>query len=345
MHDAPIDDLTRSLGRSLGLVLAVVLTGIVGYLIIGWPDHGLLDAVYMTVITLTTVGYGEVIDLNARPVGRIFTILLLCGGVGAFLNFVSALTAFWVDGQANRLLWRNRMKRDLSRLDDHIVVCGGGHTGMWICRELIDTRRPFAVIEGDPDRALALPTLLGAEVPTVIGDATDDAALRAAGVDRASSVVCCVSNDRDNLIVALSARLVSPKARIIVRCVDERMVPKILQAGADKVVSPNQIGGLRMISEAVRPGAVDYLDRMLRDRDSSLRVESTVVEAGSRLAGRTVADLLSEAPRLHLLAVRRGEDAWEDGPAPESRLETGDQLVYTGGPDVRHAVERLAWSD
>lgn len=345
MHDAPIDDLTRSLGRSLALVLGVVVMGIAGYLVIGWPEHSVLDAVYMTAITLTTVGYGEVIDLNASPGGRIFTIILLCLGVGAFLNFVSALTAFWVDGQANRLLWRKRMKRQLSSLSDHIVVCGTGHTGTWICRELIDTRRPFSIIESDPERAAQLPEILGREVPTVIGDATDDEVLRAAGVDRAASVVCCVSNDRDNLIVALSARLVSPTARIICRCVDERMVPKIIQAGADRVVSPNRIGGLRMISEAVRPGAVDYLDRMLRDRDAGLRVESTVIEDGSALDGTTVEGLRSQQPQMHLLAIRRGEDEWEDGPDGSSALSAGDQLVYTGGPEVRCAVERLAWRD
>lgn len=338
----PIDDLTRSLGRSFALVIAVMFSGVLGYYLIGLPDHSLLDAIYMTVITLTTVGYGEVIDLNQRPVGRIFTVVLLLCGVGAFLNFVSALTAFWVEGQANQLLWRRRMRRTIDQLEGHIVVCGAGHTGGWVCRELLDTRRPLAVIESDEQAARELASFLGEEVPIVIGDATDNDVLRAAGVGRASSIVCCVSSDKDNLIVALSARLLTTEARIICRCIDEDMAPKLLQAGADRTVSPNRIGGLRMISEAVRPGAVDYLDRMLRDRDAGLRVESSEIIEGSVLAGATVGDLKERLPGLHLLAVRRGPDAWEDGPADASALEVGNQLVYTGGPDVRRRVEALA---
>ena len=234
------------------------------------------------------------------------------------------------------------MKRQLSNLEDHIVVCGAGHTGIWICRELIDTRRSFSVVERDVALARSLPERLGTEVPTVIGDATDDDVLREAGVERASQVVCCVSNDKDNLIVVLSARLLRPKARIVCRCIEEDMATKIKRAGADRVVSPNRIGGLRMISEAVRPAAVDYLERMLRDRDSGLRVESTSIEAGSSLAGGTVGQLREQEGVFQLLAIRRGQDDWEDAPHDDAALGVGDQLVYTGGPDVRRAIEALA---
>jgi len=339
--EPPIDDLTRTLGRSFALVVAVVCVGVVGYLIIGWPEYGVLDAVYMTIITLTTVGYGEIIDLSASPGGRVFTVLLLVSGVGSFLNFVSALTAFWVDGQAHHLLWRNRMSRQLVQLSDHIVVCGAGDTGIWVCRELLDTKRPFAVIEANAERAHRLRRELGVEVPTVIGDATDDDVLIRAGVERAESVVCCVSNDKDNLIVALSARILTGDARIICRCVDESMAPKIRRAGADQVVSPNRIGGLRMVSEAIRPAAVVYLDRMLRDRDAGMRVESARIEAGSTLDGQTVGALRRHGTGLQLLALRRADDRWEDAPPDDASLQVNDQLVYTGGPVVRKAVERL----
>ncbi|MCA9572208.1 MAG: potassium channel protein, partial [Myxococcales bacterium] len=321
---------------------AVLLIGTAGFYVLPEETPEPLSALYMAVITLTTVGYGEVIDLNARPAGRVFTIVLLVFGVGSFLNFVSALTAFWVDGQATRMFWRRRMTRELAALEGHIIVCGAGHTGAWICRELLDTRRPFAVIERDPAHARDLTDALGAEVPLVLGDATDDDVLVAAGVARASSLVTCLSVDQENLVVALSARILTPHLRIISRCIDERMEPKIRKAGADRVISPNRIGGLRMVSEAVRPGAVDYLDRMLRDRDAGLRVESTVIGEGSGLAGRDVAHLKAAEPRIQLLAVRRGPDAWEDGPDGASVLRAGDQLVYTGGPEVRRAVEALA---
>jgi len=337
----PADDLIRPLGRSLALVLAVVVVGVLGYLWIGWPEHDLLDAVYMTIITLTTVGYGEVIDLSDKPGGRMFTVVLLVSGVGAFLNFVSALTAFWVDGQASQLLWRGRMGRRLKGLHDHIVVCGAGNTGTWVCRELLDTRRDFAVVEHDPGRMRALLTELGQEVPVVVGDASDNDALLEAGVDRAAAVVCCVSNDKDNLIVALSVRILAPEVRIICRCVEEAMAEKLRRAGADSVVSPNRIGGLRLISEAVRPAAVDYLDRMLRDRDAGMRVESAAIESGSALDGQTVAHLRTHDTGLQLLAVHRRDDRWEDAPDDAAVLHVGDQVVYTGGPEVRRRVERL----
>ncbi len=175
----------------------------------------------------------------------------------------------------------------------------------------------------------------------MVGDATDDDVLRRAHVEGASKVVCCVSDDKDNLIVALSARILSPNTRIICRCVDESMAPKILRAGADQVVSPNRAGGLRMASEAARPAAVDYLDRMLRDRDAGMRVESARIEEGSTLAEATVGSLRAQGTELQLLPLHRADDSWEDAPTDDAVLRVDDQLVFTGGPAVREAVERL----
>jgi voltage-gated potassium channel len=337
------DVIYRQLWRSLMLVIAIVLVGVVGYTIIGWGEYSLLDAIYMTVITLTTVGYSEVIDLSGHPLGRVFTVVLLVSGVGAFLSFVSSLTAFWVDGHSRQLFWRRRMERTVARTTDHIIVCGGGHTGAHVVRELVETERAFVLIETDPHRAMALQEELGREVPTVVGDATDDDALLEAGIERATTLVSCVSNDKDNLIVTVSARILNPTLRIVCRCVDERVTAKIRKAGADAVVSPNRIGGLRMISEAVRPVAVAYLDRMLRDQGrTGLRVESTEIGATSALATGTIADLLA-VRNLHLLAVQNASDGgWNDSPEPGTALHPGDQLVYTGGPEARREIERLA---
>lgn len=343
MSARPDRDLYSPLRRSAALLVLVFAIGAVGYAIIGWPEHGPLDAVYMTVITLTTVGYGEVIDLSEDPGGRVFTVLLLFGGVGAFLNFVSSLTAFWVEGQHLNVMWRKRMKRAVSGMRNHVIVCGAGNTGAHIARELIDTAHAFVVIEQDEQRALGLADRVGRQVPIVLGDATDDATLEEAGIGHASELVACVSNDKDNLIVTFSARLLRPDLRIVCRCVDEDIAPKMRQAGADSVVIPSRIGAMRLISEAVRPTAVDYLDRMLRDRDAGLRVESTEVEAGARLEGRTVGDLRDrDIDGLQLLAVRGPGGAWHDDPGPAVALAAGDALIYTGGPSVRLAVERLA---
>ena len=340
-----LDILYRQMWRSFALVVGVFVVGVCGYYAIGYPEYDWLDAVYMTVITLTTVGYGEIIDLSARPGGRIFTVVLLVSGVGAFLSFVSSFTAFWVEGQAHNALWRRRMQRSVRGLSDHLIVAGAGHTGGHIVRELIETDRPFVLIEADEERALEVSRLVGQDIPTVIGDATEDDTLREAGIERASTLVACISSDKDNLIVTVSARILNPGLRIVCRCIDERTTDKILKAGADSVVSPNRIGGLRLVSEAVRPTAVAYLDRMLRDNaKQGLRVESTQVELGSALAQKTVAELyLQRIDGFHLLALQRADDGqWDDHPQDTAALRPGDQLVYTGGPHARQAIERLA---
>lgn len=339
----PTSALRRPLIRAGVLVFLVFFTGTVGYTIIGYPEHGVGDALYMTVITLTTVGYGEVIDLSNNPWGRVFTIVLLLGGVGSFLSFFSAVTAFFVEGSVQHLLWQKRMKRRIDGIEGHAVVCGGGNTGIHIARELMATERAFVLIEGDPARAAELAEALGEEVPLVIGDATDDRNLMAAGIERASSVVACISNDKDNLIVTLSSRLLNPDVRIVCRCIEEGMEKKIRKAGADAVVSVNRIGGLRLVSEAIRPTAVSYLDKMLRGTEETVRVESTEVTEDAGIAGRTVGELRASAhERMLLLALHLPDGQWRYAPSDDVVLEPGVRLVYVGGPEVRVAVERIA---
>jgi len=336
-------DIYRPLLRSGLFVVLAFAVGVVGYRVFGSGEYGWIDAAYMTVITLTTVGYSEVIDMSGRPGGRIFTILLLLWGVGAFLYFFSSLTAFLVEGHIQHLLWRRRMKRAIERLSGHIIVCGGGHTGQYIVQELAATKHPFVLIELSEERVEELGKRLGGEFPAVIGDATDDDTLRAAAIERASGLVACVSNDKDNLIATVSARMLRPDLRIVCRCIDEKVEQKILNAGADAVVLPNQIGGLRMISEILRPTAVSFLDRMLRDRESSLRVEATRIAAASPLEGETVGELRGRGIEdLLVLALSEGDEAWAFAPPDDRKLEAGMNVVYMAGPGAREELERLA---
>ncbi|MBW2280208.1 MAG: NAD-binding protein [Deltaproteobacteria bacterium] len=336
-------DIYLPLKRSGLLVALAFLVGITGYLVVGGREYGWIDALYMTVITLTTVGYFEVIDLSGSPGGRLFTVALLLGGVGALLYFFSAVTAFLVEGHLERLFWRRKMSNAIKRLSQHIIVCGGGHTGQHIARELLETQRPFVLVDTAQERVDALAEAIGREFPVVIGDARDDDTLRAAGIERASGLVACISNDKDNLIVTVSARLLSPELRIVCRCIDERVEEKILKAGADSVVSPNRIGGLRMISEMVRPTAVNYLDLMLRDRDANLRVESTLILPGSRLADTTVGELRThQIDDLLIVALREQDEQWIYVPDDSRPLRAGTSLVYMGSPAARTAVEKLA---
>lgn len=335
--------LVRSLVRSCLIVVGVFVIGVVGYLIIGGEEYHWVDAVYMTTITLTTVGYGEVIDLSASKGGRIFTTILLLGGVGAFLYFISNLTAFLVEGNIRPLLWRKRMKKSIAELSGHTIICGGGNTGQYMVQEMLATDRPFVLIEQGAQRVAELAAMVGTDFPAVLGDATEDETLKEAGIVRASGLVACVSNDKDNLIVTVSARILNPGLRIICRCIEQKVENKILKAGADAVVSPSRIGGLRMISEMVRPTAVSFLDLMLRDKQSRLRVESTEVRPGASLAGESVGALRARGiADLLVVAVSHADGQWLYNPPAETGIEPGMSVVYIANPEARLTLEQLA---
>lgn len=331
--------------RAALLLLLLTVVGAIGYKVVGGPDATWLDAVYMTAITLTTVGYGEAIDLSDSPGGRVFTVLLLGAGVGTFLYFFSNVTAFFVEGTLDHLFWRRRMARKTRRQSDHFIVCGGGHTGEHVVQELVETRRPVVLVERDPNRIAELQSKLG-DVAAVEGDATDDDTLHAAGVMRARGLITCLSSDKDNLLVTFSANSIRPSLRIVSRCVDEEFRTKLDRAGASAVVSPNHIGGLRLVSEMIRPTVVSFLDIMLRDKEARLRVEELEIEAGSSLVGRTVGELRAGGrPGVTLIALRDASGDWASNPAPELRLEAGAQLIVICDPEGRALLEREGGAD
>lgn len=332
----------RSLFRSFLLIAGVFMTGVVGYRLIGGEQYELLDAIYMTMITLTTVGYGEVIDLSGNPAGKVFTTGLLVVGVGSFVYFFSNFTAFVVEGSLDRLLWKRKMRNAINELDKHFIVCGAGDTGLHMLKELIETERPFVVIELDEDRGRELMTLFNTEFPMVVGDATDDDVLEQAGIRKAAGLAACIANDKDNLIITMSARLLHADMRIVSRCLDTKSRKKMLQAGADAIVSPNMIGGLRMVSELVRPAVVSFLDIMLRDRERRIRVDEFRIEADSALIGKTLDQCragAAELERLLVVALKRSEERWDFNPPGSAQLAAGESIVFIGEPQTRQALE------
>lgn len=335
-----VQDLYRPFITSSLLMVAIFAVGVAGYKFFA-PETSFLDAIYMTVITLTTVGYGEIVDLSTHPAGRVFTMILLFFGVGTFLYVFSSLTGFIVEGNLEHLFWRRKMQKSIDAMKDHFIVCGGGYTGRHIVKELAMTGRDFVLIEGDEGHVVDAEEFAGTKLHVVIGDATDDDELRRAGIERASGLFACVSNDKDNLIVTVSARLLNPQIRIVSRCMDEAVEEKIRRAGADVVISPNLIGGLRMASAMVRPTVVTFLDVMLRDRDR-LRVEESTVAAGSKLDGKSVADLRAIHPADALLIALRGTDGdWTYNPDDAVRLEPSVTLIYMGSPGAREELDKL----
>jgi voltage-gated potassium channel len=339
----PLWLLLRPMARATVLLLALFVIGTWGYLHFGGPGTTFVDALYMTTITLTTVGYGEIVDLSQSEEGRVFTILLLLVGVGSFLYFFSNVTAFVVEGNLDRLFWRRRMARNIDSLEDHFIVCGGGMTGQHIVKELLDTRRPFVLIEESETRVDELYARLNSEFPTVVGDATQDENLRSAGIDRARGLIACIKSDKDNLVVTFSSRHLNPKLRIVARCNDARDSEKLKRAGADAIVQPDQVGGLRLASELLRPTVVSFLDTMLRDKHLGLRVEEVHVGPTSSIQGKTVGDLKKRGiPGLLIVALRsEASGAWTYNPDETEPLTAGTSIVFMGLPETQKKLNEL----
>jgi voltage-gated potassium channel len=311
--------------RLLWLILGVNTVGVLGYHFIeGWS---FIDALFMTVITETTTGYGEVHPLSQA--GRAFTIALLLVSVGIIGYAVSTLVTLILEGDLNRIIQGQRMDSRITRLKQHIVLCGLGRTGRYIAEELIKTRTPFVVIDRNHAHLHELDSV--GEFLHVEGDATHDETLLAAGVDRARGVVVSLDDDRSNVFVVLSARSLNPKARIVSRVLDEENSEKLLKAGADEVISPNAIGGMRMASAMIRPAVVGFLDQMLRTTDQVVRVEEVRVDLHPDLVGKTLASAnLEERAGVLILAIKGRDHLYQFNPSRNTVLKRGDVVIVMG---------------
>ena len=318
----------------LAVLWPVVLmsTGTLGYrLIEGWS---LFDSLYMAVITLTTVGFGEVHPLSTA--GRAFTIVLVLGGVFTFFYAATEVIGGLATGKLQRYLERQRMDRSLAAISHHMIVCGYGRMGQLVCADFVAQKLPFVVIErrGELLQGFDLPGGLPLQ-----GDATDDALLRRAGIDRARALLSVVASDADNLFITLSARLLNEKLLIVARADSEAAMAKMERAGANRVVSPYIIGGTRVAQAALRPNVVDFLELATRAGHLELQLEETTLGEKSRLTGRSLLELgLPKEFGIIVVAVRRKEGTMLFNPSPDERLATGDTLISLGN---RRQLDRL----
>jgi voltage-gated potassium channel len=311
----------------------VIAIGVLGFVIIGGGEYGVIDAVYMTVITLTTVGFTEVIDLAGNPGGRVFTMLLLLGGMGIVAYVVPMVAAFVLEGQLHHIFSRRRMERTIAELSDHYIVCGDTSASWHVAEELLRTQRSAVVVAPDEATLGEAWQRLG-QCPGITGDASDDDTLHAAGIERAAGLVFCMDNDKDNVLGVLTGRRLAPNARIIASTEQPQTEAKLRAAGADAVVSPSRIGGLRMASELIRPAVVTFLDRMLR-QGGALRIEEVTVPDDANVDGQTLASLdVGAIPGAMLLAIRpTGKSEFTFKPAPDTELATGMTLVVMADAD------------
>ena len=321
-------------------LVALFLGGTVGFKYIE-EDWTYFDSFYMTVISLTTVGYGEVRPLSHA--GRVFTVFLLLGGVGTLAYGISTTTAFLVGGQFAQVMRKRAMESRIRQLSAHIVLCGLGETGRHVAEEFVRTHRTFVAVEKDPERiATRLKEFSG--LLYVEGDATSEGCLESANIHNVFGLVTCLPDDKDNIFVVLTAREFSPNIRIISRVIHPDAEAKLQKVGADATVSSNYIGGMRMASELLRPTVVSFLDTMLRDSSETYRVEEATITAGSPLMGKSLRE--ASIPRktgLLVLAVQKnGDRRYTYNPEADSRLEAGDIIVVMGKMDQIDQVREMA---
>jgi voltage-gated potassium channel len=329
-------NLHRRLFQILALLAGVTVVGTCGFVFIeGWSAF---DALYMTIITLGSVGYGEVHPLSTA--GRAFTMVLIVGGLGVVAYGLSAITAHWVEGDLAHLWETRRMERRIAELKEHIVVCGGGETGRHIIRELIATRTPFVCVELEQAVADAL-RRVGPDVPYVVGDATEADVLRTARIAEARGLIACMPADKDNLFALLTARELNPRLRIVSRVAGEESRARFVKAGADAVVSNKSIGALRIASEMLRPHVVSVLDAMLRET-SAIRVQEIAIGAGA--SGRALGALkFAERAGIVVFALREAATQRHVfNPPPERPLAAGDVLIACADAAQAETARRIA---
>jgi len=326
----------RGLVRGSLLLLLIHVVGTLGYRYLGRPTAGWIDSFYMTFITVATIGYGEVVDLSAHPMGRLFTVGIAVVGIGTMSYLFSTFVALLLESDLNTAFRRRHMQRQIDALSGHYIVCGVGRIGSNVADELVKTRRTFVIVE--QDRA-ALDRWLE-RCPDAFylhDDGADDETLRRAGVLTAAGVFAVTGDDSHNLMVALSVKLLNPKARVVARLHDIRNADKAHRAGADEIVSPDFTGGMRIASAMIRPHAVNFMDQMLRT-DDGLRVEEVVVPAG--FTARPLSQLLPRS-RDFLLMATHEDGTWTFNPAEDQVVHAGVALVLMASPNGRSQVERL----
>jgi voltage-gated potassium channel len=312
-----------------GVLGAVVLVGATAYYGVGEGRWSWFDCFYMTIITLSTVGFAETLEgMNDIPEARAVTIALIILGSGTLLYFISSLTALIVEGDLQGILRRRSMQRAIGTLSGHVIVCGIGTTGRHIATELQAVGIPFVVVDEKGDLLEELTEEFGEELLYVVGDATDDHVLELAGVDRARGVISALNDDKANLFVTITARALNPTARIVAKSIEPSTEAKLRRAGADAVVAPNYIGGVRLFSEMVSPKTVAFLDRIVQFGGGiSVGIEAIDIPESSPLAGKRLAETDLRAAGALVVAVHRADGDYIYNPGSEQRLQAGDSLI------------------
>lgn len=324
-------------------VAGVFLYGTLGLYILGDGKWSLIDTAFFTTITLTTVGYGDTLNVESSPIFMAFTMSLMWVGLLVTLYAVSSITAFLIEQYLGKFFKERKMLTKIAALQDHYIICGAGSTGVHVIEEFHGTNRPFVVVDADRERLEHLAHRFDGML-WIAQDALEEETLLLAGIERAAGVVCALHDDSQNmLLTVVCATEGNHKLRIISKCIDHDLIDKFKRAGATGVVSPNFIGGLRIASEMVRPHVVNFLDKMLRQAGAA-RVEECIVTENGELAGKSLRNSkIVERTGLRVVAISSdGGQSYDFNPSPEYVLQPDNVCIIIGESDRVTKIREMA---
>jgi voltage-gated potassium channel len=333
-------DLEGRLDRTPHLVIIVLLAsflvalGTAGYMVI--EDWSLLDSLYMTVITLSTIGYSEVNPVS-QP-GRVFTLILIVMGVGFFLYVIGNVVQFLVEGRIRVVLGRHKLDKQISQLNNHYIVCGYGRMGRAFCRYLTQKHLKFVVIEKNTDR---IPVMNTDHVLYVAGEATAEDNLLKAGVERASNLIAALGTDADNVFLVLLAKGLNPALYVVARASQNASKKPLDTAGADVVVSPFDIGARRMAHAILRPNVIRFLEFAFADESTDIHIEEIPVGASSRLVDVSLQESgIRQTYNLIILAVIRNDGNMLFNPSASTTIGAGEKVIAVGSNESLLRLEK-----
>jgi voltage-gated potassium channel len=318
--------------RGFVILLIIMGFGTVGYMTLeGWS---MLDALYMTVITITTVGFSEVRSVS--PIGKVFTIFVIFFGVGliAYILGISAQTMV-----ESHIIGRTKLGIRIRSMKNHYIICGFGRIGRVIIRELKMNKVPTVVIDHNPE---ARESLESQSIPYIIADATSEEALLDAGIEKAKGVISVVASDADNLFITMTARGLNPDLFILTRADEEHTEKKMMRAGANRVVLPYIIGGQKMAHSIVKPAVMDFLEFTVENRDIGLEMGEIMVGANSRLREHTLMESgIRQELDVIIVAIKNKDGEMKFNPSSQTRIEAGDTLISLGKSDDLKKLSRI----
>lgn len=332
-------DSTRHLILSVLMAFVIVVFGSAGYMLIeGW---GFLDAVYMTVTTLTTVGFGEVHAMSRA--GQIYTIVLIVAGVGFILYVAGTVVQFMVEGHIRAILGRRRLDKKIDRLKNHYIVCGYGRIGMVLCKSLRTKPIDLVVIDSNPNLES---TIIEDHYFYIMGDATDETTLLKAGIERAKGLIAVLGKDADNVFLVLTARQLNPDLYIMARASYRESKTKLKAAGADKVESPYEMGAENMAQRIIRPTVTSFLDLAFTYKSKDIQMEEIPISASSELTNVALKDSgIRQQFNLIIIAIKKSDGNMLFNPSFETVIQGGDTVIAVGEEANLQKLEKILNTD